>query len=103
MHNTANSLPPPGAPGRGEIVTPLLPPLSPVKRPAARYHRGYRRAAQALEDHRRRQVMQEQSLSSKVWKETDLVLTSTVGTPLDLSNLTYHTFQPFLRRAGFPK
>jgi integrase len=57
------------------------------------------RAVQALEDHRRRQLEQEQGLS-ETWKEADLVFTLTVGTPLDPSNLTYHTFQPFLRRAG---
>lgn len=40
---------------------------------------------------------------SELWKETGLVFTSTLGTPLDPSNFTYHTFQPLLRRAGLPK
>jgi integrase len=31
------------------------------------------------------------------------VFTSTGGTPLDSSNLTYHTFQPLLKRVGLPK
>ena len=60
------------------------------------------KAVRALEDHRERQLMQKQRLSG-LWKDTGLVFTSTVGTPLDPSNLTYHTFQPLLRRAGLPK
>jgi integrase len=32
-----------------------------------------------------------------------LVFTSTVGTLLDPSNFTYHTFQPFLKRVGLSK
>ena len=56
---------------------------------------------QALEDHRGRQLKQERL--SELWNDADLVFTSTVGTPLDSSNLTYHTFQPFPRRAVLPK
>ncbi len=39
----------------------------------------------------------------ELWKDTGLVFTSTVGTPLDPGNFTYHTLQPFLKRAGLPK
>jgi integrase len=55
-----------------------------------------------LKDYRERQLEQKQRLSD-LGKDTGLVFTSTVGTPLDPSNLTYHTFQPFLKRAGLPK
>jgi len=60
------------------------------------------RAVQALEHHRRRHLKGGQRLS-ELWKDTGLVFTSTVGTPLDPSNLTYHTIQPFLKRSGLPK
>ncbi len=60
------------------------------------------KAMHTLEDHRDRQLEQKQRLSD-LWKDTGLVFTSQVGTPLDPSNLTYHTFQPFLKRAGLPK
>jgi integrase len=60
------------------------------------------KAVQALKDHRNKQLEQKQRLSG-IWKDTGLVFTSTMGTPLDPSNFTYHTFQPFLKRAGLPK
>jgi integrase len=60
------------------------------------------KAVQALKDHRKKQLEQEQRLSG-LWRDLGLVFTSTVGTPLDPSNFTYHTFQPFLKRAGLPK
>jgi integrase len=57
---------------------------------------------QVLQDHRKKQLEQKQRLA-ELWKGTGLVFTSTVGTPLDPSNFIYHTFQPFLKRAGLPK
>jgi integrase len=52
-------------------------------------------------DHRVRRLKQEHL--PELWRDTDVAFTSTVGTPLDSSNLTYHTFQPLLKRVGLPK
>jgi integrase len=60
------------------------------------------KTVQALKDHHKKQLEQKQRLAD-LWNDTGLVFTSTVGTPLDPSNFTYHTFQPFLKRAGLPK
>jgi integrase len=60
------------------------------------------KAVQALKDHHEEQLEQKQRLAG-LWKDTGLVFTSSVGTPLDPSNFTYHTFQPFLKRAELPK
>jgi integrase len=38
-----------------------------------------------------------------LWQETDLVFTSTVGTPVDVGNLTYRSFRPLLERADLPR
>ena len=60
------------------------------------------KALRVLEAHREQQLEHKQTLPD-LWNDRGLVFTSTVGTPLDPSNLTYHTFQPLLRRIGFPK
>jgi integrase len=60
------------------------------------------KAVQALKDHHKEQLKQKQRLA-ELWKDTGLVFTSSVGTPLDPSNFTYHTFQPFLKRVELPK
>jgi integrase len=52
-------------------------------------------------NHRVRRLKQEHL--PELWRDTDVVFTSTVGTPLDSSNFTYHTFQPLLKRVGRPK
>jgi integrase len=52
-------------------------------------------------DHRVRRLKQEHL--PELWRDTDVVFTSTVGTPLDSSNFTYHTFQPLLKRVGLLK
>ena len=37
------------------------------------------------------------------WQDHDLVFTSTIGTPVDVGNLTYRSFRPLLKRAGLPR
>jgi integrase len=60
------------------------------------------RAVKALKNHRERQSEELLRLGTPS-QNNNLVFTSTVGTPLDPSNFTYHTFRPFLKRAGLPK
>ena len=38
-----------------------------------------------------------------MWQETGLVFASTVGTPVDVGNLTYRSFTPLLKRADLPR
>jgi integrase len=38
-----------------------------------------------------------------LWQDHDLVFTSTIGTPVDVGNLTYRSFRPLLKRAGLPR
>ena len=38
-----------------------------------------------------------------MWQNGDLVFTSTVGTPVDVGNLTYKSFRPLLDRGGLPR
>jgi integrase len=59
------------------------------------------RAAQALRDHRKRQV-EEQLKQGGRWQDTGLVFTSTVGTPLNRHYVFGRSFKPLLRRAGLP-
>jgi integrase len=41
--------------------------------------------------------------AGSLWQDNDLVFTSTVGTPVDVGNLTYRSFRPLLERAGLPR
>jgi integrase len=59
------------------------------------------RAAQALRDHRKRQV-EEQLKQGGRWQDTGLVFTSTVGTPLNRHNVFGRSFKPLLDKAGLP-
>jgi integrase len=59
-------------------------------------------AIDALKNHRKCQL-QQRLVAGPLWRENDLVFASTVGTPLDVSNLTYHSFRPLLERAGLPR
>ncbi len=38
-----------------------------------------------------------------LWQDYDLVFPTTIGTPLDVSDLTYRSFRPLLGRAGLPR
>jgi integrase len=58
-------------------------------------------AVQALRDHRKRQI-EERLKHAGHWRETRLVFTSTVGTPLNRHNVFRRSFKPLLRRAGVP-
>ena len=40
---------------------------------------------------------------SKEWQDNGLIFTTTLGTPLNISNLTAKHFKPALQRAGLPK
>lgn len=59
-------------------------------------------AVAALRDHRGRQNEDRLRLGS-LWQDDGLVFTSTVGTPVDVDNLTYRSFRPLLERAGLPR
>jgi len=39
----------------------------------------------------------------RLWQNTELVFTTTIGTPLNVRNLTYRSFRPLLERAGLPR
>jgi integrase len=58
-------------------------------------------AAQALRDHRKRQV-EERLRHNTFWKDHGLVFTTLVGTPLNRHNVFSRSFKPLLRRAGLP-
>lgn len=58
-------------------------------------------AVLALRQHRRRQV-QDQLWAGPRWEEQGLVFTSSIGTPLDGSNVT-HRLQRLLSKAGLPR
>jgi len=55
----------------------------------------------ALREHRVRQ-RRERLLAGSQWEERGLVFTSTIGTPLDSTNVT-HRFQRLLHDAGLPR
>jgi hypothetical protein len=40
--------------------------------------------------------------AGSLWKDHDLVFTSTIGAPVDVGNLTYRSFRPLLKRAKLP-
>ena len=41
--------------------------------------------------------------AGSLWQETGLVVTTTIGTPMDASNLTRRHLYPLLERAGLPR
>ncbi len=59
-------------------------------------------AVEALEDHRQRQIDEKREIGS-LWEDTGLVFTSVIGTPVDVGNLTNHSFRPLLERASLPR
>lgn len=59
-------------------------------------------AVDALKAHRKRQL-EDRLAAGSLWRENDLVFTSTIGTPVDVGNLTYRSFRPLLKRAGLPR
>ena len=72
------------------------------KRGKARSVRLTGHAVAALKDHRKRQL-EERLAAGSLWQENDLVFASTIGTPVDVGNLTYRSFRPLLERAGLPR
>jgi integrase len=58
-------------------------------------------SVQALRDHRKRQI-EERLRHAGRWQNTDLVFTSTVGTPLNRHNVFRRSFKPLLQSAGLP-
>jgi integrase len=58
-------------------------------------------AAEALRDHRKRQLEERMSLAG-LWQDHGLVFCSTVGTPLSRHNVCKRSFKPLLERAGLP-
>ena len=55
-----------------------------------------------LRAHRGRQNKDRLRLGT-FWQDHGLVFTSTIGTPVDVGNLTYRSFRPLLERAGLPQ
>jgi integrase len=58
--------------------------------------------SRALAEHKRRQSEERLKLGSE-WQDHDLVFTTSIGTPLNISNLTRKHFKPALERAGLPR
>ncbi len=58
-------------------------------------------AAEALKEHRERQLEEREGLTG-LWQDHDLVYCSTIGTPLNRHNLVVRSFKPLLQRAGLP-
>ena len=59
-------------------------------------------AVAALRRHRKRQL-EEHVKAGSLWQEKGLVFTTTIGTPLDASNLTRCYLYPLLERARLPR
>jgi integrase len=72
------------------------------KRGKARVVRLTDMAIAALEAHREAQNG-ERAKAGSLWQETDLVFTSTIGTPVEVGNLTYRSFRPLLKRSDLPR
>ena len=72
------------------------------KRGKARVVRLTDMAIAALEVHREAQNG-ERAGAGSLWQEMGLVFTSTIGTPVDVGNLTYRSFRPLLKRSGLPR
>jgi integrase len=72
------------------------------KRGKTRSVRLTRHAVAALKDHRKRQL-EERLAAGPLWQENDLVFAPTIGTPVDVGNLTYRSLRPLLERAGLPR
>jgi integrase len=76
--------------------------FSEPKRGKARVVRLTATAVTTLEGHRAAQDG-ERTKAGSLWQETGLVFTSTVGTPVDVGNLTYRSFRPLLEHADLPR
>jgi integrase len=56
----------------------------------------------ALKGHLERQ-REERAGRGELWQDFDLVFPTTIGTPMDVNDLTYRSFRPLLGRAGLPR
>jgi integrase len=72
------------------------------KRGKARVVRLTDLAIAALKAHREAQN-EERAKAGSLWEEMSLVFTSTIGTPVDVGNLTYRSFRPLLKSADLPR
>jgi integrase len=72
------------------------------KRDKARVVRLTDIAIAALKAHREAQN-EERARAGSLWEETSLVFTSSIGTPVDVGNLTYRSFRPLLKRTNLPR
>jgi integrase len=72
------------------------------KRGKARVVRLTDTAITALKAHREAQN-EERARAGSLWEATSLVFTSTIGTPVDVGNLTYRSFRPLLKRTNLPR
>jgi integrase len=73
----------------------------PTKNKKSRTVRLGKWAIEALKAHLQKQA-EEVASAKGLWRDPNLVFASTIGTPLDPSNLVSRSFKPLLRRAGLP-
>ena len=73
----------------------------PTKNKKSRTIRLGRVAIEALEAHRDRQA-EEVASAKGLWRNPEVVFASTIGTPLDPSNLVDRSLKPLLKGAGLP-
>jgi len=59
-------------------------------------------AIAALKAHGKAQN-EERARACSLWEETSLVFTTSIGTPVDVGNLTYRSFRPLLKRTNLPR
>jgi integrase len=75
--------------------------FSPTKNSNRRTIRLTGTAVDALRKHRAQQAEEKLRLGG-IYKDQELVFATTIGTPLDASNVMYRGFKPLLRHAGLP-
>jgi integrase len=73
----------------------------PTKNKKNRVIRLFNDAIESLKAHKQRQVEQVASAKGH-WRDPNLVFASTIGTPLDPSNLVDRSFKPLLKQAELP-
>jgi integrase len=76
--------------------------FSPTKNSSRRTIKLTDSAVKALKRHHARQAEEKLKLGS-LYRDQDLIFASTVGTPLEASNITNRSFKPLLGRAGLPE
>jgi integrase len=76
--------------------------FSPTKNSSRRTIKLTATAVEALRSHRARQAEERLKIGS-LYRDQDLIFASTIGTPLEASNVMNRSFKPLLKRAGLPE